>query len=156
MDSINSDLDLLENLSKKISDLLYNNEFSKISEIDIQRKALIKKIKESQLKKNNIKARISKLLENNNSMVRSTEKKIHNTEDYDKHNCLFAFADADLAGDVETRKSRSGKLIMIGSRTKATLISAKSALQKLISLSTTASEIISLMDTVSDVIAVDP
>ena len=77
MDSINSDLDLLVNLSKKISDLLYNNEFSKISEIDIQRKALIKKIKESQLKKNNIKARISKLLENNNSMVRSTEKKLY-------------------------------------------------------------------------------
>lgn len=77
MDSINSDLDLLENLSKKISDLLYNNEFSKISEIDIQRKALIKKIKESQLKKNNIKARISKLLDNNNSMVRSTEKKLY-------------------------------------------------------------------------------
>ena len=77
MDSINSDLDLLENLSKKISDLLYNNEFSQISEIDIQRKELIKKIKESQLKKNNIKARITKLLENNNSMVRSTEKKIY-------------------------------------------------------------------------------
>ena len=77
MDSINSDLDLLENLSKKISDLLYNNEFSKISDIDIQRKALIKKIKESQLKKNNIKARISKLLDNNNSMVRSTEKKLY-------------------------------------------------------------------------------
>ena len=77
MDSINSDLDLLVNLSKKISDLLYNNEFSKISDIDIQRKALIKKIKESQLKKNNIKARISKLLENNNSMVRSTEKKLY-------------------------------------------------------------------------------
>ena len=77
MDSINSDLDLLENLSKKISDLLYNNEFSKISEIDVQRKALIKKIKESQLKKNNIKARISKLLDNNNSMVRSTEKKLY-------------------------------------------------------------------------------
>ena len=77
MDSINSDLDLLENLSKKISDLLYNNEFSKIYEIDIQRKALIEKIKESQLKKNNIKARISKLLDNNNSMVRSTEKKLY-------------------------------------------------------------------------------
>ena len=77
MDSINSDLDLLENLSKKISDLLYNNEFSQISEIDIQRKELIKKIKESQLKKNNIKARITKLLENNNSMVRSTEKKLY-------------------------------------------------------------------------------
>ena len=76
MDSINSDLDLLESLSKKISDLLYNNEFSKISEMDIQRKALIKKIKESQLKKNNIKSRIGQLLQNNNSMVRSTEKKL--------------------------------------------------------------------------------
>ena len=87
MDSINSDLDLLENLSKKISDLLYNNEFSKISEIDIQRKALIKKIKESQLKKNNIKARITKLLENNNSMVRSTEKKLYKlSKDYNNFN----------------------------------------------------------------------
>jgi len=88
MDSINSDLDLLENLSKKISDLLYNNEFSKISEIDIQRKALIKKIKESQLKKNKIKATISKLIENNNSMVRSTEKKLYklskNHNDFNK------------------------------------------------------------------------
>ena len=77
MDSIKYDLDLLENLSKKISDLIYNNEFSQISEIDIQRKELIKKIKESQFKKNNIKERISKLLENNNSMVRSTEKKLY-------------------------------------------------------------------------------
>ena len=77
MDSINSDLDLLERLSKKISDLLYNNKFSEISEIDIQRKALIKKIKESQLNKNNIKVRISELLENNNTMVRSTEQKLY-------------------------------------------------------------------------------
>ena len=45
--------------------------------IDIQRKALIKKIKESQSKKNNIMARISKLRENNNSIVRSTEKKLY-------------------------------------------------------------------------------
>ena len=95
MDSINSDLDLLENLSKKISDLLYNNEFSKISLIDIQRKALIKKIKESQLKKNNIKARISKLLDNNNSMVRSTEKKLYklskNHNDFNKRLKAYSF-----------------------------------------------------------------
>ena len=77
MDSINSDLDLLERLSKKISDLIYNNKFSEISEIDIQRKALIKKIKESQLNKNNIKVRISELLENNNKIVQSTEIKIY-------------------------------------------------------------------------------
>ena len=95
MDSINSDLDLLERLSKKISDLLYNNKFSEISEIDIQRKALIKKIKESQLKKNNIKARISKLLENNNSMVRSTEKKLYKLykdhNDYNKRLKAYSF-----------------------------------------------------------------
>ena len=87
MDSINSDLDLLESLSKKISDLLYNNEFSKISEMDIQRKALIKKIKESQLKKNNIKARIGQLLQNNNSLVRSTEKKLYKlSKNHNNHN----------------------------------------------------------------------
>ena len=95
MDSIKSDLDLLENLSKKISDLLYNNEFSKISEIDIQRKALIKKIKESQLKKNNIKATISKLIENNNSMVRSTEQKLFklskNHNDFNKRLKAYSF-----------------------------------------------------------------
>ena len=95
MDSINSDLDLLENLSKNISDLLYNNEFSKISKIDIQRKELIKKIRESHLKKNNIKARISRLLENNNSMVRSTEKKLYklskNHNDFNKRLKAYSF-----------------------------------------------------------------
>ena len=75
----------------------------------------------------------------------------HRTNDFDPENCLFAYADADLAGDTTTRKSRSGKLIMIGSKSKATVISCRSALQKIIALSTTASEIISLMDTVTDI-----
>ena len=52
MDTLNSDLDLLENLSKKISDLIYNNEFSQISLLDAQRRLLIEKIKESEIKKN--------------------------------------------------------------------------------------------------------
>ena len=51
MDNLNSDLDLLENLSKKISDLIYNNEFTQVSFIDAQRRALIKKIIESESKK---------------------------------------------------------------------------------------------------------
>ena len=76
MDNINYDLDLLERLSKKISDLLYFNDFSQISKIDIQRKELIKQIKETHLNKNIIKCRISELLENNNKIVRSTEIKI--------------------------------------------------------------------------------
>ena len=34
MDNFNRDLDLLENLSKKISDLIYNNDFSQIPFIE--------------------------------------------------------------------------------------------------------------------------
>ena len=58
MDNLNSDLDLLENLSKKISDLIYNNKYSQISFLDAQRRILIKKIMESEVKKNNIRERI--------------------------------------------------------------------------------------------------
>ena len=87
MDNINSDLDLLENLSKKISDLLYNNKFSEVSDIDYQRKELIKKIKESQLQKKVIKARIGQLVANNIAMIDATEKKIQKlSENHNKFN----------------------------------------------------------------------
>ena len=76
MDTIKSDLDLLENLSKKISDLIYDNKFNQISEIDAQRKALIKKIMESESKKNKIKERIRKLIKNNTSMIEISETKL--------------------------------------------------------------------------------
>ena len=76
MDTINSDLDLLENLSKKISDLIYDNKFNQISEIDAQRKALIKKIMESESEKNKIKERIHKLIKKNTSMIEETETKL--------------------------------------------------------------------------------
>ena len=78
MDTLNSDLDLLENLSKKISDLIYNNEFTQISVLDAQRKLLIEKIKESEIKKNQIQKRIGKLLENNLENIKATEKKLQN------------------------------------------------------------------------------
>ena len=64
MDTINSDLQLLENLSKKISDLIYSNKFKQISELDEQRKKIIRKIEKSQVKKNDIKSRIRYLAEN--------------------------------------------------------------------------------------------
>ena len=76
MDSINSDLDLLENLSKKISDLIYENKFTQISEIDAQRKALIIKIMENESKKNKIKERIRKIIKNNTSMIEVSETKL--------------------------------------------------------------------------------
>ena len=46
--------------------------------IDAQRRALIKKIIESESKKNAIKKRIGKLLENNVENIKVTENKLHN------------------------------------------------------------------------------
>ena len=76
MDTLNSDLQLLENLSKKISDLIYSNRYKQISELDEQRKEIIRKIKKSQIKKNEIKARIHLLAEGNTRMVQATERKM--------------------------------------------------------------------------------
>ena len=78
----------------------------------------------------------------------------HRSEDFDPSNCIYAFADADLAGDKDTRRSRSGKIIMFGSgrHGNGTCVSHRSALQKIINLSTTAAEIVSLMETVTDVV----
>tara|TARA_B100000242_G_scaffold78006_1_gene51315 strand:+ start:162 stop:458 length:297 start_codon:yes stop_codon:yes gene_type:complete len=76
MDTLNSDLQLLENLSKKISDLIYSNRYKQISELDEQRKEIIRKIKKNQIKKNEIKARIRLLAEDNTRMVQATERKM--------------------------------------------------------------------------------
>lgn len=76
MDTLNSDLQLLENLSKKISDLIYLNRYKQISELDEQRKEIIRKIKKSQIKKNHIKDRIRLLAEGNTRMVQATERKM--------------------------------------------------------------------------------
>ena len=87
MDNFNADLELLENLSKRISDLIYNNDFSQISYIDKQRRALIKKITYSEHKKNDIKKRIGILVKNNVEIIKATEKKLKDlTENHNKHN----------------------------------------------------------------------
>ncbi len=87
MDSLHSDLDLLENLSKKISDLIYNNEFTQISLLDAQRRLLIEKIKEGEIKKGNIKKRIGKLIDNNLENIKFTEKKLQNlSKNHNKFN----------------------------------------------------------------------
>ena len=76
MDTLNSDLEMLENLSKKISDLIHDNEFDNISYLDSQRRLLIEKIKNSEIKRVNIKNRIGKLVENNLENIKETEKKL--------------------------------------------------------------------------------
>lgn len=86
MDELNSDLDTLENLSKKISDLIYNNEFSQISFIDAQRRAIIEKIKNSEYQ-NNIKKRIGKLVDNNFEIVKAAEESLKCfSENHHKYN----------------------------------------------------------------------
>ena len=84
MGSLYSDLDTLENLSKKISDLIYNNQFSQISFLDSQRRELIKKIIKSEDQKNHIKKRIAKLVENNKENIKASEEKLQ--ELYKNHN----------------------------------------------------------------------
>jgi PP-loop superfamily ATP-utilizing enzyme len=95
MDALNADLNLLENLSKKISDLLYDNKFSEISEIDSQRKFLIIKIKENKTHESIIKQRIGKLVENNVALIEATEKKLHklskNHNKFDKRLKAYSF-----------------------------------------------------------------
>ena len=87
MDKLNSDLNSLENLSKKISDLIYNNQFTQIARLDEQRRLLIEKIKKSEIKKNDIKNRISKIVENNTEMVKATENKLQLlTKNHSEHN----------------------------------------------------------------------
>ena len=87
MDTLNSDLEMLENLSKKISDLIHDNEFANISYLDSQRRLLIEKIKNSEIKRVNIKNRIGKLVENNLENIKATEKKLQNlSKNHNKFN----------------------------------------------------------------------
>ena len=87
MDTLNSDLEMLENLSKKISDLIHDNEFANISYLDSQRRLLIEKIKNSEIKRVNIKNRIGKIVENNLENIKATEKKLQNlSKNYNKFN----------------------------------------------------------------------
>ena len=95
MDDLKVDLDKLEDLSKKISDLIYNNEFSQISFIDSQRRALIEKIMKSEIQKNIIKKRIEKIVENNLENIKITEEKLHklskNHNNFNKRLKAYAF-----------------------------------------------------------------
>ena len=76
MSNLKEDLDLLENLSKKISDLIYLNEFKQIPTLDNYRKEIIRKITENNSKKDEIKTRIKLLMEKNAEIIKVTEKKL--------------------------------------------------------------------------------
>ena len=60
MDTLNCDLEMLENLSKKISDLIHNNEFANISYLDSQRRYWIFKTREVEKKTNFMLTKLSR------------------------------------------------------------------------------------------------
>ena len=87
MNDFESELTLLENLSKKISDLIYNNQFTQISQIDKQRQAIIEKIKNSEKSHLQIESRISDLIINNNEMLKNTKNQLNKLKrDHEKFN----------------------------------------------------------------------
>ena len=77
MINIENDLSELENISKNISDLIYNNQFEKIPFLELKRQSIIKNI---QIDKNSytISAkRISDLITNNEQMISQTEQSLN-------------------------------------------------------------------------------
>jgi len=70
------DLLQLELLSKKISDLIYSNDYEKIIELDIERKKIIKKIiknEDSSISKNKVINMINK----NTQLIEKVEDKMN-------------------------------------------------------------------------------
>jgi hypothetical protein len=77
MNNIKDDLSELENISKNISDLIYNNQFEQIPLLELKRQSIIKNI---QIDKNSytISAkRISDLITNNEQMISQTEQSLN-------------------------------------------------------------------------------
>ena len=64
----------LERISYKMSDLINDNEFSKIMELDIKRNEIIKKIYKNHSK--NFSDRVFLLLKKNEDNIKKTEEKI--------------------------------------------------------------------------------
>jgi hypothetical protein len=71
-----NDLLQLEMLSKKISDLIYSNDYEKIIELDIERKKIIKKIiknEDSSISKN----KVINMINNNTQLIEKVEDKMN-------------------------------------------------------------------------------
>ena len=67
----------LEMLSKKISDLIYSNDYEKIIELDIERKKIIKKIiinEDTSISKN----KVIQMINNNTQLIEKIDDKMNN------------------------------------------------------------------------------
>ena len=77
MDNINQDLALLEQLSKKISDLIYKNDFSTVPILDATRRQIIKKIQNNSIYSQDLKRSVSNLIKENHKNISKSEVKIN-------------------------------------------------------------------------------
>ena len=88
--SFKNELNQLELLSKQISDLISNNNFKKILELDLERRNIINKIKD--LDSSVYKNKIGEIVKINNLSIKSTELKMrHLISNHSKFSKRFNF-----------------------------------------------------------------
>ena len=85
-----NDLKQLEFLSKQISDLISNNNFEKILDLDLERKNIINKIRN--LDSSSYKNKINEIININNLSIESAELKMrHLVSNHSKFSKRFKF-----------------------------------------------------------------
>lgn len=78
MDNIISNFTTLEMLSKQISDLIYNNNYDKVYELDLMRQSIIKNIIKEKSHDHNIKNILKNLITQNESLIFYSESNLEN------------------------------------------------------------------------------
>ena len=78
MPNINTDLILLENLSKQISDLISQNNFKKVPHLDSLRQSIIQNTYLNKKDDLDIKDKIKKLINENDLLILASESKLKN------------------------------------------------------------------------------
>jgi hypothetical protein len=78
MDNIISNFTILETLSKQISDLIYNNNYDKVYELDLMRQSIIKDIIKEKSHDHNIKNILKNLITQNESLIFYSESNLEN------------------------------------------------------------------------------
>ena len=78
MDNIISNFTTLEMLSKQISDLIYNNNYDKVYELDLMRQSIIKDIIKEKSHDHNIKNILKNLINQNESLIFYSENNLEN------------------------------------------------------------------------------
>ena len=66
----------LENLSKEISDNIFNDNFDKIFQLDMERKKIIENIKTTSFINSDVKDKLNSLIKDNNKMILISDTKI--------------------------------------------------------------------------------